>query len=210
MKFCANISFMFAEASSLLERYALAKAAGFKAIESGFPFGFTLEQVKHAKESAGIQQVLINLKTVLYAKAVNAKKIHIMAGTLEHVSQIHWDTYESNLQYAADVLRTEGLMGVIEPINHYSVPHYFLSDFGKAVEIIKRINSPHLKLMLDVFHLQQISGDLSHAITELMPHVGHVQQLADSGYDDWVGLEYKPLANTNDGLQWINKYGYSL
>lgn len=63
MKFCANISFMFAEASSVLERYALAKAAGFKAIESGFPLGFTLEQVKEAKESAGIEQVLINLKT---------------------------------------------------------------------------------------------------------------------------------------------------
>lgn len=44
-----------------------------------------------------------------------------------------------------------------------------------AVEIIKRINSPNLKLMLDVFHLQQISGDLSHAITKLMPYVGHVQ-----------------------------------
>lgn len=54
---------MFSEASSILERYALAKEAGFKAIESGFPFGCTLEQVKQAKESAGIEQVLINLKT---------------------------------------------------------------------------------------------------------------------------------------------------
>ena len=49
----------------MLERYALAKDAGFKAVESGFPLGFTLEQVKDAKEKAGVEQVLINLKTGL-------------------------------------------------------------------------------------------------------------------------------------------------
>lgn len=65
MKFCANLAFMFTEASSILERYSLAKDAGFKAVESGFPLGFTLEQVREAKEKAGIEQVLINLKTGL-------------------------------------------------------------------------------------------------------------------------------------------------
>lgn len=63
MKFCANLAFMFTESSSILERYALAKDAGFKAVETGFPWGYTLEQVKQAKETAGVQQVLINLKT---------------------------------------------------------------------------------------------------------------------------------------------------
>jgi hydroxypyruvate isomerase len=63
MKFCANLSFMFGEASTILERYALAKDAGFKAVESGFPFGHTLEQVKQAKESSSVEQVLINLCT---------------------------------------------------------------------------------------------------------------------------------------------------
>lgn len=70
--------------------------------------------------------------TVQYAKAVNAKKIHIMAGKLAHSSQNNWDTYENNLKYAADVLKTENLLGVIEPINQYSVPQYFLSDFNKG------------------------------------------------------------------------------
>lgn len=66
MKFCANLSFMFTETSNLLERYILARDAGFKAVESGFPFGNTLEQVKQAKESSGVEQVLINLKTGIF------------------------------------------------------------------------------------------------------------------------------------------------
>lgn len=75
MKFCANLSFMFPEGATILERYALAKEAGFKAVESGFPFGHTLEQVRQAKESAGIEQVLINLKTGTYCYFSNINKL---------------------------------------------------------------------------------------------------------------------------------------
>ncbi|XP_028030980.1 putative hydroxypyruvate isomerase [Bombyx mandarina] len=260
MKFCANLSFMFAEASSILERYALAKDAGFKAVESGFPFGFSLEQVRNAKQSAGLQQIAINLKTgdttkgevgvtsvpgkedefktnlnttIEYAKALDAKKIHIMAGKVENPTPKHWETFEKNLLYAVDVLKGENIQGLIEPINQYSMPKYFLSDYGRAVDIIKRIDSPNLRLMLDIFHLQQIAGDITHNITKLLPYIGHVQiaqvpnrnepdthgeinykyvleHLAKSGYDEWVGLEYKAIGNTKDGLTWINNYGYSL
>lgn len=54
---------MFTEDATILERYALAKDAGFKAVETGFPFGHTLEEVKKAKENAGVEQVLINIRT---------------------------------------------------------------------------------------------------------------------------------------------------
>lgn len=61
-KFCANISFMFVE-SPFLERYQLAKNAGFKAVESGFPYGLNPDEVVAAKNAAGIDQVLLNVYT---------------------------------------------------------------------------------------------------------------------------------------------------
>lgn len=260
MKFCANLSFMFTEGATILERYALAKEAGFVAVESGFPFNHTLEEVKQAKINSGLEQVLINLctgdvskgnlgvtaisgkesefesnlfKTISYAKGVEAKKLHIMAGKVEGPTQRNWDTYEGNLARAASILEEHNLIGVIEPINQHSVPNYFMSDYNKAVDIIKRLNSPHLKLQLDVFHLQHISGDLSYNIKNLMPYVGHVQiaqvpnrnepdtmgeinyeyilkLIEASGYTDWVGLEYTPKGNTKDGLKWIEKFGYKI
>lgn len=74
-----------------------------------------------------------NLKvTIDYAKAVGARKIHIMAGKLEKVSLKNWETYENNLKYAANILKDENIVGVIEPINQHSVPNYFLSDFSKG------------------------------------------------------------------------------
>lgn len=34
--------------------------------------------------------------------------------------------------------------------------------------------------------------------------------LANSGYNDWIGLEYKPAGNVIEGLKWINDFGYVL
>lgn len=74
-----------------------------------------------------------NFKTTIdYAKAVQARKVHIMAGKMDSVTPQNWETYENNLKYAADILRAENLVGLIEPINQYSVPKYFLSDFNKG------------------------------------------------------------------------------
>lgn len=74
-----------------------------------------------------------NLKvTIDYAKALNAKKIHIMAGKIDDACTANWETYENNLKYAANKLEEENIMGVIEPINQHSVPKYFLSDYEKG------------------------------------------------------------------------------
>lgn len=56
-----------------------------------------------------------------------------MAGNIEEErSNEHWTTYEANLKYAAEQLRSEGLVGLIEPINKYSVPKYFMNSFDKG------------------------------------------------------------------------------
>lgn len=68
-----------------------------------------------------------------------------MAGKLQNATSQNWETYEKNLKYAADVLKNENLLGVIEPINQYSVPNYFLSDFNKGM------NHKHLLSTLLVF-----------------------------------------------------------
>lgn len=63
LKFVSNLSFMFLESPSLIERYQLAKEAGFKAVESGFPLGFSPEEVANVKNKANIEQILINVFT---------------------------------------------------------------------------------------------------------------------------------------------------
>lgn len=260
-KFCANISFMFTE-KPFLERYSAAKKAGFKAVESGFPFGYSVEEVLKAKQSADIDQVLINvftgdvtkgelgfaaiagkeqefqqsiIKTIEYAKALNTAKIHIMAGKLSGTPTEENDrSYESNLRYAVDLLTKENITALIEPINNISIPMYYLNCYKKASEVIKKINSPNLRLMADIFHMQHIRGNVTSTLKEFRDIIGHVQIaqvpnrcepntdgelnypyllktiFEDHGYNGWIGLEYRPERDTVAGLKWIEELHYAL
>lgn len=40
--------------------------------------------------------------------------------------------YENNLKYAANLLENENIIGLIEPINKYSVPHYYMNSYDKG------------------------------------------------------------------------------
>lgn len=61
-------------------------------------------------------------------------RIHIMAGKLQGpATQANHETYETNLQYAVKILEKEGIVGLIEPINPYSIPNYYLNSYQRGV-----------------------------------------------------------------------------
>ena len=41
------------------------------------------------------------------------------------------------------------------------MPGYFLNDFELGAKVVKDLDSPNLRLQLDLFHLQFLKGDLS-------------------------------------------------
>lgn len=60
-KFSANLSFMFQrESSDLLERYWLAKNAGFKGVEVAFPYDIDKDALAEIKKKSGVEQILLN------------------------------------------------------------------------------------------------------------------------------------------------------
>lgn len=258
LKFASNISFMFKEAGDIPLRYAAAKKAGFSAVESGFPVGFTVDEIKKAQESSGIQQVLLNIypgdpedgamglaaipgaedkfkstleTSIQYCKALSCQKLHIMSGVATR--QAGSDTFERNICHAAARLAQEGIVGLIEPISPQAVPGYFLNDYQYALDLVKRIDSEHLRLQLDLFHLQNIAGNITNNLQQLLPYTGHVQlaqpphrhepsvpgeldfsyvlpQLERLGYSGWVGCEYVPSTSSELSVGWLQKLGYSL
>lgn len=70
--------------------------------------------------------------TINYAKAVNASKVHIMAGKVDTATPANWKTYEDNLKFATKICESENIIGLLEPINQHTVPTYFLSDYNKS------------------------------------------------------------------------------
>lgn len=78
--------------------------------------------------------VIIKIITLFILKIITPFRIHLMAGTVsnKNAENEHLKTYIANLKKASDVLSSNNLTGVIEPINGYVIPGYFLNSYIKG------------------------------------------------------------------------------
>jgi hydroxypyruvate isomerase len=84
-------------------------------------------------------------------------------------------TFIENPSYACREAEKHDLTILIEPLNEYDPPGYFLQTTDQASKIIHQIERSNLNLMFDCYHVQLMEGDLTQKLTRLMPHIGHIQ-----------------------------------
>ena len=129
-----------------------------------------------------------------------------------------------NLHFAAHAFAGAGLQLLVEPINRFDIPGFFLDHSAQADALLDEVGMPNLFIQYDIYHAQRMEGDLANTIARLLPRIGHMQ-LADNpgrhepgtgeinyrwlfreidrlGYTGWIGCEYHPLNDTARGLQW--------
>ena len=255
-KFAANLTMLFNEVD-FLERFEKAHQCGFKAIEYLFPYAYEPQVLADKLDQYGFEQALFNMPpgnwnagergfaaipgreeefkqsvdtALLYAQALNCKKIHAMSGIVDQqfTRQQHIETFVNNIRYAADKFAEHEIELLIEPLNSRDVPGYFIAHQREAVELIKQVNRPNVRLQFDVYHAQIMDGDLTVMIRDLADYIGHVQiasvplrhepsegeinflhifnVLDKAGYNGWIGCEYNPKQSTKEGLVWVENY----
>ena len=256
-KLAANLSWIYQEAP-FLQRFGAAAAHGFKAVEILFPYEAPAADIAAELKKHGLTQALFNLppgdwskgerglaalpgrevefaaaleKALDYAKLLECTTLHIMSGMIApgaDTAAMH-KTFVSNLKRACDRTAKSGLTLVMEPINHRDIPGYFTNTTDQVKKIIDEVGAPHLKLQLDLYHMQVTEGDLQKRTETLFPITAHVQIAGNPdrhepdvgeanhlylldvldrlGYQGYVGLEYKPKTTTGAGLGWAAKYG---
>lgn len=166
-------------------------------------------------------------KALDYAEALGCRRLHAMAGLAAQGADL--GVYVRNLAYAAERARRRGIDILIEPINTIDMPGYLLTRTHQAAEIIAAIGAPNLKLQLDLYHRHRMEGHAVEAIRDYAALVGHYQiagppdrgepipseldvaalfaAIDATGYDGWVGCEYRPRAGTQAGLGWRDQLG---
>ncbi|MAS12105.1 MAG: isomerase [Nitratireductor sp.] len=167
-------------------------------------------------------------EAIAYATQVNARAVHVMAGRAEENAGAE-AAFAENLAYACSAASAHQLTILIEPINHHDVPGYFLSRVEQAADLIERVGADNLKIMFDCYHVQRMQGELLRRFVDHKALIGHVQfaavptraepdegdvsferllpELYDSGYRGFFGAEYRPRADTDEGLGWLHAYG---
>jgi hydroxypyruvate isomerase len=102
-------------------------------------------------------------------------------------------------------------------------PGYQGDHTDYCIDIIKRVGSPRLKLLFDVYHVQVMDGDVISRIREYKDYIGHVhtagnpgrgeldgkqeisyapimRALLEIGYTGYVGQEFIPTRDPYQGL----------
>jgi hydroxypyruvate isomerase len=132
-----------------------------------------------------------------------------------------------SVAWAATQAAADGAWILIEAVNTYDNGPYLISRTADAAAFVRSVGEPNVRLLYDVFHMQRMEGNLAQTISANIDLIGHVQvadspgrgepgtgeinfpfvleHLARSGYDGYVGCEYRPTtARPEDSLGWID------
>jgi hydroxypyruvate isomerase len=75
-------------------------------------------------------------------------------------------------------------------------PGYFGDDVDLCIDLIKRVDSPRMKLLFDVYHVQVMNGDVIRRIRQYRDYIGHYHVAGVPGraeLDDTQELYYPAI-----------------
>jgi hydroxypyruvate isomerase len=252
-QFAANLTMLFNE-YPFMERFEKAAKSGFQAVEFLFPYAYSPKEIRQQLDQNHLRLVLHNLpagdwdvgergiaclpdrveefrasvtKAIEYATALGVSQLNCLAGkTPEGIDAgLLRKTFIANLKYAAVELKKADIKLLIEPINTFDIPGFYLSKTEQALDILHEVDSDNLYIQYDIYHAQRMEGELSKTLEKNISKIAHIQ-LADNpgrnepgtgeinyahlfrlldkiGYAGWIGCEYKPANRTESGLGWI-------
>ncbi|MEM7440768.1 MAG: TIM barrel protein [Pseudomonadota bacterium] len=232
----------------MVEAIHAAHAAGFDAVECHWPYSVSAEAVLAALTETGLPMLGLNTErggdgmfglcalpdkvedarqsidqAIETAAAISANAVHVMAGASN--GSAAEACFLASLEYACVKAQPLGLTVLIEPLNAYDAPGYFLGNQAQACAIVEKVGAENLKVMFDCYHVARTEGDVLATLKDTLPVVGHIQfagvpdrgdpatgtvnyrdifaEIAAMGWDQPLGAEYKPGGPTERSLGWM-------
>lgn len=255
-RLAANLSTLFPELP-FEGRLGAAAQAGFRAVECQFPYAMAAEALAREVSNHRLSLVLFNLppgrwddgergiailpdrraefrdgvdRALDYAVRTGCRLLHCLAGVLPaDMTRSDAETmFRENLVYAARSAAAQGVRILIEPINPFDVPGYFLTSVEAGVAFLDTIPDAGIGLQYDLYHRARTGGDLVATFERFRSRIAHIQvagaphrnepdrgdpeilaalQALDRlGYPGHVGCEYVPAGDTIDGLAWARPW----
>lgn len=254
LKFAANLTSLFNELP-FMDRFGAAKKAGFSAVEYMSPYEFDPKELKERLDLLGLKQVLYSLPVsdwatggrgllifadrkdefregfelaIRYDSVLGCEQVNCLSGIVPEGTELRQchETAVANLKYASAELSRHNIKLLIEPINHFDMPRFFLNSAEQASALISDVGSDNLYIQYDIYHQQRMRGELVATFLKYRHRIAHIQvadnpdrhdpgtgeinfpyvfnALAEAGYIGWIGCEYKPKTATEAGLAWLN------
>ena len=166
----------------------------------------------------------------MYCAELGVKVINCTPGpSIDDLERsVQYQTLIENLSYAAPLFKESGTKLLIEPINTFDQPGFFISNSTDGAKVVSDVSDDNFGLQYDVYHMQLMEGNIMNNIKKHIDIIGHFQIadvpgrlepgkgeigysnifnfIDDLGYEGFIGAEYKPEKTTEEGLEWIKQY----
>lgn len=228
------------------KKISMSAELGFKAAEFWGWQGKDIDKIKAAADAAGVKIATFCMATSLPPVNPNAREA-LKKGLQETIPvarklgvnrlilttgnertkerfEVTKSTVIRNLKALVPILESNGIMLCIEPLNTY-VDHlgYWLACMSDAADICAEIDSPWVKILMDIYHQQITEGNIIQTIREYSSLIGHYhcagvpgrhelvggeldyryifKAIDETGYDAYIGLEFSPTIGETDALK---------
>jgi D-psicose/D-tagatose/L-ribulose 3-epimerase len=117
--------------------------------------------------------------------------------------KIEWDRAVRNLYKVCELAHAKGLSIALEPLNRFESD--LINTAEDVMRLVRDINHPAAKVLLDGFHMAIEEPDLEKAITTVGDKLIHVQ--VSENYRGTPGTGQTPWHSFKSGLEKINYSG---
>lgn len=137
------------------------------------------------------------------------------------------ENIRETLREGVKAAKDEGIMLILEPLNSYDRASYVMPYSAPAFDIVHDINSPALKVLLDLYHTQRMEGNLIYTLEKEIDFIGHFHvanspwrcepslgeidyrqvfaAIEASGYQHYVGFEYRQKNADFSLCEWLRE-----
>jgi len=248
MKYSLCLETVFSELN-FYDRIAVAKELGCDAIEFWEPEKFDCKQIgkiaaqnnlpvvahcvydtRNTTFNSSFEKIKDSLyKTIEMGKECGCNTFIGLAGNVQCKADTQKVILVENLKRVAEICEKENVTLLLEALNSIT-DHmgYYLDSSYVGFEIIKSVNSPKVKLLYDIYHMQLMEGNIIGNSVNNIDLIGHIhsagvpgrhelhlgeldypriiKEIDKTGYKGYCGFEYFPTYEGKKSVADILKY----
>jgi hydroxypyruvate isomerase len=172
------------------------------------------------------ENFLNDVRTALgRAQELEATHVFLLSGNTVpgRSREVQCESLVEAARRAGDLAAQSGLMLALEPINCLvDRKGFFLNTCVEGVEIVRRIDNPHVRLLFDVYHEQVQAGNIIRTLKAAAPYIAGIhiadnpgrhepgsgevhfdnvyRAIKEIGFEGAVAMEYYPRGNQLETL----------
>ncbi len=203
LKFTANISMLFTEVD-LVDRFEMAKKAGFDAVEIQFPYSLSAQKIKALLDENQLNLVLFNIdaddlllcgeglasvpekkaqfrlavaQALEYAQLIKPEVINVLPGRCYDSTreQEYLSVFKENLAFATENFAPLGIKTVFEAINTKDMPGFIINNGQDMLDILEDLSLCNLFMQYDIYHMTMMGENVLDFISRYGDLIGHIQ-----------------------------------